>query len=65
VAALEALTFPAGRGHAYLSAELGVVRTVAAWLTERRFAADDVSAKAYWRHGQANAAHGEPLRDGG
>ena len=63
VAALDALTFPAGRGHAYLSTEFSAVRTVAAWLAEHGFAADDVAPKAYWRAGRANAPHGEPLRD--
>jgi NADPH-dependent ferric siderophore reductase len=63
LAALEHLTLPAGRGHAYLSAEFAVVRAVGAWLSGHGFAADDVSPKAYWRAGTANAAHGEPLRD--
>jgi len=63
VAALDALTLPEGHGHAYLSAEFEVVRTVATWLSARGFVSDDVSPKAYWRSGRANAAHGEPLRD--
>ena len=63
LAALEALTLPDGRGHAYLSAELVVVRAVADWLAAHGFAADDMAPKAYWRAGRANAAHGEPLRD--
>ncbi len=63
LAALDHLTLPDGRGHAYLSAELVVVRIVAQWLAGRGFAAEDVSSKAYWRRGQANAAHGEPLRE--
>jgi NADPH-dependent ferric siderophore reductase len=63
VAALDALTLPDGRGHAYLSAEFSVVRVVAAWLGERGFAPDDIAPKAYWRSGRANAPHGEPLRD--
>jgi NADPH-dependent ferric siderophore reductase len=63
LAALDALTLPDGRGHAYLSAEFAVVRAVGGWLADRGFAADDVSPKAYWRAGTANAAHGEPLRD--
>ena len=63
LAALDHLTLPDGRGHAYLSAELVVVRAVGEWLSGRGFAAEDVSPKAYWRAGRANAAHGEPLRD--
>ena len=64
LAALEALTLPDGRGHAYLSAEFAVVRTVVR-LARRRtgFASDDIAPKAYWRAGRANAPHGEPLRD--
>jgi NADPH-dependent ferric siderophore reductase len=64
LAALDHLTLPAGRGHAYLSTELAVVQTVTGWLTAHGFAAADISPKAYWRAGAANAAHGEPLRDG-
>ena len=63
LAALDHLTHPDGRGHAYLSAEFAVVRTVGRWLADHGFAADDISPKAYWRAGTANAAHGEPLRD--
>ena len=47
------LTLPDGRGHAYLSAELAVVRAVGD--VARRAGgsrADDVSPKAYWRAGQ-------------
>jgi NADPH-dependent ferric siderophore reductase len=62
LAALEHLTVPDGRGHAYLSAESAVVRAVGAWLADHGFAGDDISSKAYWRAGTANAAHGEPLR---
>jgi NADPH-dependent ferric siderophore reductase len=63
LAALDALTLPDGRGHAYLSAELVVVRTVADWLAAHGFPSDDIAPKAYWRAGRANAPHGEPLRD--
>ena len=64
LAALEHLTLPDGRGHAYLSAEFAVVRTVGEWLAEHGLRAPTTSSpKAYWRAGRANAAHGEPLRD--
>jgi NADPH-dependent ferric siderophore reductase len=63
LAALDHLTLPTGRGHAYLSAEFAVVRAVADWLAAHGFAPDDVASKAYWRAGRANAPHGEPLRD--
>jgi NADPH-dependent ferric siderophore reductase len=61
--ALRALELPAGPGHAYLSAEASVVRGLRQQLVERGLVHDDVALKAYWRHDQANAAHGEPLRD--
>jgi hypothetical protein len=38
-----------------------VVRAVAAALTARGFDRSAIDAKAYWRRGGANAAHGEPL----
>jgi NADPH-dependent ferric siderophore reductase len=62
--AVRALQLPRGAGHAYLSAEAAVVRGLRELLTTRGLSHDDVSLKAYWRRDQANAAHGEPLRDG-
>jgi NADPH-dependent ferric siderophore reductase len=61
--ALRALELPSGPGHAYLSAEAGVVRGLRQLLTERGLTHDEVALKAYWRRDQPNAAHGEPLRD--
>jgi NADPH-dependent ferric siderophore reductase len=61
--ALRDLELPPGRGHAYLSAEAAVVRGLREALMTRGLTHDDVSLKAYWRRDQANAAHGEPLRD--
>jgi hypothetical protein len=29
-----------------------------------RWPSESISAKAYWSRGAANAAHGEPMRDG-
>lgn len=63
--ALRALELPSGPGHAYLAAEAAVVRGLRQLLTARGLAHDDVSLKAYWRRDQANAAHGEPLREAG
>ncbi len=63
LAALEHLTLPDGRGHAYLSAELSVVRTVSDWLTAHGFASDDIAPKAYWRAGTGQrAARRAPAR---
>jgi NADPH-dependent ferric siderophore reductase len=62
VSALEALALPAGRGHAYLAGELAVVSALRSTLLARGLAAEQISAKPYWRAGRANAAHGEPER---
>jgi NADPH-dependent ferric siderophore reductase len=62
-AAVAALELPAGRGHAYLSAEFAVVRALGADLAARGVGGDQVSPKAYWRRGESNAAHGEPRRE--
>jgi NADPH-dependent ferric siderophore reductase len=62
IAALHAVPLPAGRGHAYLAGELGVVAQLRSVLLERGLAAEQISAKPYWRAGRANAAHGEPDR---
>jgi NADPH-dependent ferric siderophore reductase len=60
--AVEELTLPAGRGHAYLAGELAVVAALRGHLATR-MDPDDLSPKAYWRRGVSNAAHGEPTRD--
>jgi NADPH-dependent ferric siderophore reductase len=62
VAALQAVGLPEGSGHAYLAGELGVVAQMRNTLLERGLAAEQISAKPYWRAGRANAAHGEPER---
>ena len=62
VSALRAVELPPGLGHAYLAGELGVVAQMRRALLERGVEADQISAKPYWRAGQANAAHGEPER---
>jgi NADPH-dependent ferric siderophore reductase len=62
VAALSALTLPAGQGHAYLAGELGVVADMRRTLLELGLTPEQISAKPYWRAGRANAAHGEPER---
>jgi NADPH-dependent ferric siderophore reductase len=61
VAAAEQIAFPPGRAHAYVAGEMKVVRAVAAALTARGLDRESIDAKAYWRRGGANAAHGEPL----
>jgi NADPH-dependent ferric siderophore reductase len=54
---------PAGRGHAYLFGEATVVSRLREVLAGRGLQADQVSPKAYWGRGRANAGHGEPARD--
>jgi NADPH-dependent ferric siderophore reductase len=62
VAALDSVDLPAGSGHAYLAGELGMVNEMCRTLLGRGMAAEQISAKPYWRAGRANAAHGEPER---
>ena len=55
------VSFAPGRGHAYVAGEMKVVRAVTAALTARGLDRSAIDAKAYWRRGDANAPHGEPL----
>ena len=61
VAAVEDVSFPAGRGHAYVAGEMKVVRAITAALLARGFDRSTIDAKGYWLRGGANASHGEPL----
>jgi NADPH-dependent ferric siderophore reductase len=54
---------PPGNGHAYLLAEASVVLALRERLAARGLSPDQVSPKAYWGRGRANAEHGEPARD--
>ena len=56
LAAVTELELPPGAGHAYLSAEFAVVRALGAHLAGRGFVREQISPKAYWRRGAANAA---------
>jgi NADPH-dependent ferric siderophore reductase len=62
-AATGQLALPAGHGHAYLLGEARVVARLREVLAGRGLEADQVSPKAYWGRGRANASHGEPARD--
>jgi NADPH-dependent ferric siderophore reductase len=62
-AALASVPLPAGRGHAYLFGEAKAVLRLREVAAERGLAPDQVSAKAYWGRGRANASHGEPAKD--
>jgi NADPH-dependent ferric siderophore reductase len=54
---------PAGDGHAYLLGEARVVLRLREILAARGLGEDQMSPKAYWGRGRANAGHGEPARD--
>ena len=54
----------AGTGHFYLFGEARVVLALREVLAARGVPGEQVSAKAYWGRGKANAQHGEPARDG-
>ena len=57
------IELPPGRGHAYLFGEATVVSRLREVLAERGLGQDQMSPKAYWGRGRANASHGEPARD--
>ena len=54
---------PPGRGHAYIFGEARVVSRLREILGARGLAEEQMSPKAYWGRGRANAGHGEPPRD--
>lgn len=51
---------PAGHGHAYLAGEVALVLALKNSLLSLGWTADQISAKAYWNRGRANAGNGEP-----
>ena len=55
---------PAGRPHAYLIGEARVVSALRETLQARGLEPAQLSPKAYWGRGKANASHGEPAKDG-
>jgi NADPH-dependent ferric siderophore reductase len=63
LAEARAVELPAGRGHAYLFGEARVVLALREALAGRGLAEEQMSPKAYWGRGRANAGHGEPARD--
>lgn len=54
---------PPGRGQAYLFGEAKVVARLREVLAARGLPPGQVSPKAYWGRGRANAGHGEPPKD--
>jgi NADPH-dependent ferric siderophore reductase len=63
VAEAREVELPPGDGHAYLLGEGKVVLALREVLAARGVRQDQVSPKAYWGRGHANAGHGEPARD--
>lgn len=57
---LAAFEFPPDRGHAYLFGEFRVTRALQVALRDRGLTDEQISRKAFWRYGRANADHGEP-----
>jgi NADPH-dependent ferric siderophore reductase len=53
---------PAGNGHAYLLGEARVVLALREVLQGRGVPPEQMSPKAYWGRGRANAGHGEPTK---
>jgi NADPH-dependent ferric siderophore reductase len=51
---------PGREGHAYLAGEVALVRALKSHLLDRGWSERQLSAKAYWNRGQANAGNGEP-----
>ena len=47
-------------GHAYLAGEVALVSALKSSLMGAGWPAEQISAKAYWNRGRANAGHGEP-----
>jgi NADPH-dependent ferric siderophore reductase len=61
--AVAGVPLPSGAGHAYLAGEARLVLALREVLAARGMTAEQVSPKAYWGLGRANAAHGEPAKD--
>jgi NADPH-dependent ferric siderophore reductase len=64
VGALASVPLPPGAGHAYLAGEARLVLALREAVAARGMTAEQVSPKAYWGVGRANAAHGEPAKEG-
>jgi NADPH-dependent ferric siderophore reductase len=60
VSAMESVALPAGRGHVYIAGEVQVVAEVQRAALARGLAPEQMSPKAYWGRGKANADRGEP-----
>ena len=57
---LAAFALPPDEGHAYLFGEFNAMKAVRTALLDRGLSKEQISLKAFWRAGSANADHGEP-----
>src|SRR5262249_30276881 len=62
-AAAADVPLPPGHGHVYLLGEARVVSRLREVMAGRGLPGSQVSPKAYWGRGRANASHGEPAQD--
>lgn len=60
IAAISAAGLSPDGGHAYLAGEVELVKALKAALLATGWPPEQISAKAYWNRGRANAGHGEP-----
>ena len=60
---LAAFAFPQDEGHAYLFGEFSTNKAIRTALLDRGLTDEQISVKAFWRAGSANADHGEPKKD--
>jgi NADPH-dependent ferric siderophore reductase len=63
VESMNSAELPAGRGHVYINGEVQVVNAVQRAALARGLATEQVSPKAYWGRGKANANNGEPEKE--
>jgi NADPH-dependent ferric siderophore reductase len=61
--AVSSTPLPPGTGHAYLAGEAKLVLALREALAARGMAPGQMSPKAYWGLGRANASHGEPPKE--
>jgi NADPH-dependent ferric siderophore reductase len=62
LAAVARAEIPVDSTHAYVFGEATVVNVVGQALQQRGLPREQMSPKAYWGRGRANASHGEPLK---
>ena len=63
VAAVESAELPPGRGRIYINGEVKVIAAVQRAALARGVPAEQITPKAYWGRGKANANNGEPERE--